>query len=638
MAQNYNEYPPKKNRTGWLVGIATGGLIILCLVGFVLVGGFAWLLTMRGGEAQGLSVAVDTPTSEIQVGDSFQITVTLTNEGTQNINISGIQLPNDLLNNVLVTGVDPDAAEGLTDGEQTAYDFNLTIAPTGRETVTFNFTAIRPIDASGDIGVKAGSLVENTRVRVLISPVGAVVPEVQEELVFEETPTTQDLMMGDVIPYRAVVQIVTIIDLNGRLVEGWTGSGTIISEEGHILTNAHVVTSDRFFDVAELIVSITTAQDRPPERMFLADLVQADRNLDLAVIKVRSDLSGGPANFSALGIEPVRIGQAESLQLGDPIIILGYPGIGGETITLTRGEVSGFTSQPGYGNRAFIKTSATIAGGNSGGLAATLQGEIIGVPTQVGSGDIAGVIVDCRPLADTNRDGVIDERDNCVPTGGFINALRPVNLAQPLLDFALGGQVAADEDAGSEEHQEYEHGGEVVLFDEFVDNRNNWNLGEYTHGRVDILDRQLMINVDKEQTYIFTYMPEIYADLIMMVDVRVMQSAGDGDFGFLCGYVDQQNYTVLEVSEDGYYAIWAVINDQETYLADWTFSELIPASGPFTLSAYCGVDGFALAVNDALLVDVDGSHYQPGRVGLFTGTWNQPKIMVAFEAFEILEP
>jgi S1-C subfamily serine protease len=641
MAQNLSKYPPKKKRTGWWVAFLAGGLIILCLMGFALVGGFAWLLTTRGGQPEGLTIAVDTPTSEVRVGDLFQITVTLTNEGNQNINISEIQLPNDLLNNVRVTRVEPEAVEGLADGEQTAYDFNLTIAPTGRETIIFNFEAIRPIDASGDISVKAGSRLEDTRVRVLISPRAAEMENMVADDVVEgedtETPS-QDLMMGDVIPYRAVVQIVTIIDLNGRLVEGWTGSGTIISEEGHILTNAHVVTSDRFFDVAELIVAITTAQDRPPERMFLADLVQADRNLDLAVIKVRSDLSGGPANFDALGIEPVRIGEAESLQLGDPIIILGYPGIGGETITLTRGEVSGFTFQQGYGNRAFIKTSATIAGGNSGGLAATLQGEIIGVPTQVGSGDIAGVIVDCRPLADTNRDGVIDERDNCVPTGGFINALRPVNLAQPLLEFALAGQVAADEDPRSEEHQEYEHGGEVVLFDEFVDNRNNWNIGEYSHGRVDILDGQLVINVDKEQTYIFTYMPETYVDLIMMVDVRVMQAAGDGDLGFLCGYVDQQNFTVLEVSEDGYFAIWTLINDQEIYLVDWTFSELIPASGSFTLSAYCGADGFSLAVNDTLLADVDGSYYQPGRVGLFTGTWNQPGIMVGFEAFEILEP
>lgn len=634
MVQYSNEIPPKKNRTGWLVGCSVAALVIVCVMVFVLVGGSAWLVTMLGGEPDGLRVEVNTPTAAIQVGDTFQISVTLTNEGTQNVNISEIQLPNDLLANVLVTGVEPAAAQGLIHGEQTAFDFDLTIAPTGRETVIFYFTAIRPIDASGDIGVKTGTSVSPTRVRVVISPM------MVEDLVVAEDPEpiSEDLMMGDVIPYRAVVQIVAILDLNGQLVEGWTGSGTIISEDGHILTNAHVVLSDRFFDVADLIVSITTAQDQPPERMFFADVVQADINLDIAVIKVRSDLGGGPANFADLGIDPVRIGRADSLQLGDPIIILGYPGIGGETITLTRGEVSGFTSDPAYGNRAFIKTSATIAGGNSGGLAATPQGEIIGVPTQVGSGEIDGLIVDCRPLADTNRDGVIDERDNCVPTGGFINALRPVNLAQSLIDSALAGQVAEFEETAPEEHTEYEHAGEGVLFDDFVDNRNDWYVGDYTHGRVDILDGQLVFNVDKEQTYIFTYMPEMYADLIMVVDVQVLQAAGDGDFGFMCGYVDDQNYTVLEISEDGYYAIWALVNDEEIYLVDWEYSDMIPSSGAFTMAAYCGADGFALAVNDTLLADVDASNYSPGRVGLFTGTWNQPNIQVGFEEFMILEP
>lgn len=639
MAQYTNQYSPKTKRTGWLIGCATGLLIILCLIVVVLTGGFAWILSITGAEADGLEVEVSTPITAIQVGEPFQISITLTNEGTQNVTISEIQLPNDLLTNVLVTGVDPSAVQGTISEEQTAYEFNLTIAPTGRETVTFSFEAIRPIDASGEIGIKTGTRTSATRVRVVISPLAIDAPiEVDEPGVDEDADVFPEMMMGDVIPYRSVVQILAILDLNGQLVEGWTGSGTIISDEGHILTNAHVVLSDRFFDVADLVVSITTAQDQPPERMFLADVVQADISLDLAVIKVRSDLRGDPVNLDALGIEPVRIGRAESLQLGDPIIILGYPGIGGETITLTRGEVSGFTSDPFYGNRAFIKTSATIAGGNSGGLAATPQGEIIGVPTQVGSGEIDGVIVDCRPLADTNRDGVIDERDNCVPTGGFINALRPVNLAMGLIDSALAGQVAVEEETTAGEHQEYEHTGDVLLFDDFADNRNNWNIADYTHGWVDILDGQLMISVEKEKTYIFTTMPEFYADLTMVVDVQVLQAAGDGDFGFLCGYVDDQNYTVLEISEDGYYAIWSLVNDEEFYLVDWAYSDMIPSSGSFTMAAYCGADGFALAVNDTLLADVDATYYTPGQAGLFTGTWNQPIIQVGFKEFLILEP
>ena len=631
MAQYPGENSPPKKRTGWVIGCAVAGLILLCLVTFVLVGGIAWFSSMFAGEQSGLTVEISAPTTAVSVDDVFQIQVTLTNDGEKNVTISEILLPNILLENAQVLGVEPAGTLGVSDGSQTAFEFDMTIAPTGREMVIFSFQATNPVNVSGELDVNTGTAVIST-------PLQVVVAAGETDPAADAAASPPPVMMGDVIPYRAVVQIIAIINLNGQFIEGWTGSGTVISEDGLILTNAHVVLSDRFFDVVDLMVSITTEQDRPPEPMFYADVVQGDVGLDLAVIKVRSDLNGAPVNFSEMGIEPVRIGRAESLQLGDPIIILGYPGIGGETITLTRGEVSGFTSEAPYGNRAFIKTSATIAGGNSGGLAATPQGEIIGVPTQVGSGDLEGAIVDCRPLADTNRDGVIDERDNCVPTGGFINALRPVNLAQPMIDAALAGEVAIVEKPVSSQPQEYEHEGDMVMFDEFVDNRNNWFTGDFTEGWVDILDGQLVINVDVENTYIYTTMSEIQSDLIMVVDARVLQATGDGDFGFICGYLDDQNYTVLEISEDGYYSIWALVNNEEISVVDWTPSEVISTSGTITLAAYCGSDGFALAVNDALLVDVDADHYKPGLVGLFTGTWNQPNIRVGFDDFAILEP
>jgi S1-C subfamily serine protease len=622
---------PEKERSKWGIGCAVGGVVILCLLVFVVVGGFGWLLTMFGGEATVLSMDISTPSEPVTAGDEFTIDVILTNGGEKNVSVNAILLPNSLLDNVRLLSVDPAGALGVTDGTQTAFDYNMTIAPTGRERVVFRFEAVNPVNITGQVTVDTN--LENTSV-----PMSLVIAPGEIEAVSEPTSTAQLPLAGDVIPYRAVVQIIALINLNGQVIEGWTGSGTVISEDGLILTNAHVVLSDRFYDVVDLMVSITTEQDQPPVPLFYADVLQADANLDLAVIKVRSDITGGPANFSALGIEPVKIGRAESLQLGDPIIILGYPGIGGETITLTRGEVSGFTSEAPYGNRAFIKTSATIAGGNSGGLAATPQGEIIGVPTQVGSGDLDGAIVDCRPLADTNRDGVIDERDNCVPTGGFINALRPVNLAQPMIDAALAGQVAILEEPTTQEPQDYEQEGEVVLFDEFLDNRNNWFLSEFNEGLVDIQSGQLAITVTVEKTYIYTTMPQVYSDLILVVDARVLQATGDGDFGFICGYVDDRNYSVLEISEDGYYAIWTLLNDEEVWIVDWTPSDMISNVGTYTLAAYCGADGYALAVDDILLVDVDSTYYRPGGVGLFTGTWSQPNIRVGFTDFAILLP
>jgi S1-C subfamily serine protease len=129
------------------------------------------------------------------------------------------------------------------------------------------------------------------------------------------------------------------------------------------------------------------------------------------------------------------LGDSDQLQLGDPLTILGYPGIGGETITLTSGNVGGFTAQRDYGDHAYIKTSATISGGTSGGIVLNELGQMVAIPTQLGSGEEENV-VDCRVITDTNGDGNVNEFDACVPVGGFINALRPINLAIEMIETA----------------------------------------------------------------------------------------------------------------------------------------------------------------------------------------------------------
>ena len=60
------------------------------------------------------------------------------------------------------------------------------------------------------------------------------------------------------------------------------------------------------------------------------------------------------------------------------------------------------------------------------------------MPTQLGAGD-TGEIVDCRVVTDTNRDGVINNDDECVPLGGFLNSVRPVNLVHDMLAAVQNG-------------------------------------------------------------------------------------------------------------------------------------------------------------------------------------------------------
>ena len=237
---------------------------------------------------------------------------------------------------------------------------------------------------------------------------------------------TAPVGIGDMA--HAVVQIVSYVGGAPDAV----GSGTIISPDGLILTNAHVVfpavgTLDR------LEIGITDSPDTPPVATFLAEVAAADGALDLAVLRITARIDGSNV---AGNLPYVQLGDSDDLEIGDSLRILGYPGIGGETITLTSGQVSGFTSEAGLGQRAWIKTDATITGGNSGGLAANERGELIAVPTAAGASDD---IVDCRAVRDTNRDGTIDEDDDCVPIGGFLNGLRPVALAVDMIEAVQNG-------------------------------------------------------------------------------------------------------------------------------------------------------------------------------------------------------
>lgn len=252
-------------------------------------------------------------------------------------------------------------------------------------------------------------------------------------------------VISSVMP--AVVQIVALKQgFMGQMAPAWTGSGTVVDSSGLILTNCHVA-NPRAMGMPSpaadvLAVAITQRSDEPPALTYIAEIAAQAPELDLAVLRIVSTTDRKPARN--LKLPSVPVGDSDELELGDVLSIFGYPGIGGETVTFTSGSVAGFTSEAKVRDRrAWIKTDATIAGGNSGGTAVDDEGRLVGVPTQAAAG--AGITpVDARPVVDTNRDGRIDQRDTPMAIGGFINGLRPVNLAKPLLAQAgWRGQGAA---------------------------------------------------------------------------------------------------------------------------------------------------------------------------------------------------
>ena len=261
--------------------------------------------------------------------------------------------------------------------------------------------------------------------------------------------------------WRSVVQLGPVAMVKNKKGKqemrffGW-GSGTILTRDGLILTNNHVVDVEDLIDeVADdksikiledkLVVLLTKQPDQPPVAAFIADVVDTLPDVDLALVRITTDLSGDEVDPESLDLPFIEMGDSDAVEIEDVLRIYGYPGIGGNTITFTRGNVSGFDSEEGVDGRAWIKTDATIAGGNSGGTALNDAGQVIGVPTQAAVSS-AKNIADCRRVQDTNGDGRIDEDDTCIPIGGFINALRPVNLAQDMIEQAMGeGPVIPDD-------------------------------------------------------------------------------------------------------------------------------------------------------------------------------------------------
>jgi S1-C subfamily serine protease len=169
---------------------------------------------------------------------------------------------------------------------------------------------------------------------------------------------------------RSVVHITTVsLSLNSFLevlpVQG-TGSGIIISEDGYVLTNAHVVQ-----DAAQLNISLHDGTNHD------ARLVGIDQENDLAVVKI--DLSDD------LILDPITFGTAKTLRVGQQVVAIGNPF--GYDRTMTIGTVSGLgrpvRTDSNTVINGMIQTDAAINPGNSGGPLLNSKGEMVGINTSI---------------------------------------------------------------------------------------------------------------------------------------------------------------------------------------------------------------------------------------------------------------
>jgi hypothetical protein len=239
------------------------------------------------------------------------------------------------------------------------------------------------------------------------------------------------------------IQRATVYVMQTRLVSGepvitCVGTGTIISRDGLIVTNAHHTVPNRDCPGEQIIISLSIRADDPPVPTYYAEVAQANEGLDLALLRITRELNNRIVEPGSLALPFVELGDSSQVQLDDTITIVGYPSVYDDPVNVVRGTVSGFIAEPSGGTRSWIKTDAAIPGTMSGGGVYDLDGRLIAIPTTV---PIVPLEADatCPLLGDTNNDGLINRSDVCVPTGGFINALRPASFVRPLLRGASLG-------------------------------------------------------------------------------------------------------------------------------------------------------------------------------------------------------
>ncbi|MGC8892958.1 MAG: S1C family serine protease [Candidatus Saccharicenans sp.] len=144
-----------------------------------------------------------------------------------------------------------------------------------------------------------------------------------------------------------------------------SGSGFVWDDQGHIITNYHVIEEGDRFNVT-----------LPNQEERSAKLIGKEPNRDIAVLKVEGSLKG---------LYPVKIGSSSNLLVGQKVIAIGNPF--GFDHTVTTGIVSALgRSMPGVGGvtiRDMIQTDASINPGNSGGPLLNSSGELIGMNTMI---------------------------------------------------------------------------------------------------------------------------------------------------------------------------------------------------------------------------------------------------------------
>jgi serine protease Do len=210
---------------------------------------------------------------------------------------------------------------------------------------------------------------------VIPEPVTITQTVTEKELVMPRVDSTEIVSIAE-LATKTIVQVqVGDISEDGEFLPSGGGSGVVISSDGLIMTNHHVIDN-----------SVQVRVVFEDGRMYESKIVGSDRLTDIGLLKI-----------SASNLVPISIGNSESLKVGDLAVAIGHPLTLGAAPTVTTGVVSALERRLDVGSEAMdsgvtlfglIQTDAPITRGSSGGALINNNGELIGITTAIATADV----------------------------------------------------------------------------------------------------------------------------------------------------------------------------------------------------------------------------------------------------------
>ncbi|MDD2516013.1 MAG: serine protease [Candidatus Gracilibacteria bacterium] len=234
-----------------------------------------------------------------------------------------------------------------------------------------------------------------------------------------------------------IVQLVSYRNIYGKYVEmlGW-GSASVINDKGVIISNNHVV-DDGKGNVSEAFnVCVTKKEKEKPVCQYTASLIERNKDMDVSILKIDPvDIYGNSVDYSKF--KTIDIDYSYEPKTQDEVIATGYPWIGSDTITETKGIVSGVSE---YNNFNYIKTDTIIAGGNSGGALINKDGKLIGIPTFTYGGftdsslGYALSIKEAKSFIEENIDKSPKEKSSKIDFASYRSTIESLNKTSSIKD------------------------------------------------------------------------------------------------------------------------------------------------------------------------------------------------------------